>query len=277
VQKITAGGGGAFLHPTHEDDFSRLTEETITETAVPRSFEAKATYPDMRRSARLTWGNLLFFFKNPRFGIVPALFYLLTCWLVSAAVGGSVPATPVRALIVTLDAFGGHPGLAIWTLGIVAMFLVFTDTHSRPYRVLGGLSHAVAHFAAMFYVGWGALSFADLLFPSDGFLRSLTAGVVTFAGGWVAGSVVVGVYLLISLNVFGRHSEEAFSGLRIEDFKHFLRLHIDREGTLTIWPIKVERVPRRWRTREPADDTLSRNVPVTPLEPELIEPPIVVR
>ena len=35
----------------------------------------------------------------------------------------------------------------------------------------------------------------------------------------------MGVYLLISLNVFGRHSEEAFSGLRIEDYKHFLRMH----------------------------------------------------
>ena len=65
----------------------------------------------------------------------------------------------------------------------------------------------------------------------------------------------MGVYLLISLNVFGRHSEEAFSGLRIEDYKHFLRLHIDRTGALTIWPIKIERVPRRWRDRAETDAT----------------------
>ena len=98
----------------------------------------------------------------------------------------------------------------------------------------------------------------------------------TFVGGWIVGSVIVGVYLLISVNVFGRHSEEAFSGLRIEDFKHFLRLHVGRDGALTIWPVKIERVPRRWRDRRDGDPTTSRVVPDEPLVPELIEPPIRV-
>jgi hypothetical protein len=277
VQKITAGGGGAFLHPTHEEDFSLLVEEPVTETAKARTFAVKTTYPDMKRSARLAWRNLFFLFRNPRFGIVPAALYLLTCWLVGSAVGDDVPSTPWRALRLTLDAFGEHPGLALWTMGIVAGFLAFTDTHSRAYRVIGGLSHAVAHFVAMFYVGWGVLDLADRLFHGDGFLRSLIAGAGIFAGGWVAGSIVVGVYLLISVNVFGRHSEEAFSALRIEDYKHFLRLHIDRLGTLTIWPIKIERVPRRWRSRQQTDATSSRHVPAAPITLELIEPPVVVR
>jgi Calcineurin-like phosphoesterase len=277
VQKITAGGGGAFLHPTHEDDFSLLVEDAVTDTAKARSFEVKATYPDMKRSARLAWGNLLFPFKNPRFGIVPATFYLLTCWLVGSAVDVAVPTTPLRALRLTLDAFGDHPGLALWTIGVVMCFLAFTDTHSRTYRAIGGLAHAVAHFVATFYVGWGAVVLAERLVPPDGFLRAVTAAGAIFAGGWVVGSLVVGLYLLISLNVFGRHSEEAFSGLRIEDYKHFLRLHIDRRGVLTIWPIKIERVPRRWRSREPADHTASHYVPDSRLPVELIEPPIVVR
>jgi hypothetical protein len=88
---------------------------------------------------------------------------------------------------------------------------------------------------------------------------------------------VVGVYLLISVNVFGRHSEEAFSALRIQDYKNFLRLHIDRTGTLTIWPIKIERVPRHWRNRTDADPTASQYVPEGPLTLELIESPIIVR
>jgi hypothetical protein len=46
----------------------------------------KATYPDMKRSARIAYGNLLFLFKNPRFGIVPAVLYLLTAWLVGSSV-----------------------------------------------------------------------------------------------------------------------------------------------------------------------------------------------
>ena len=277
VQKIIAGGGGAFLHPTHEEDVSLLTEDPVTDTSTARRFEVKATYPDMKRSARLAWGNLLFLFKNPRFGLVPAAFYLLTCWLVGASTGPARPTSPWRALLITLDTFGAHPGLALWMIGIVGMFLAFTDTYSKKYRVIGGLAHSVAHLVAMFYIGWSAHGLATWLYESDGFLFALTAGTMIFFGGWAAGSIIVGLYLLISLNVFGRHSEEAFSSLRIEDYKNFLRLHIDREGVLTIWPLKVERVPRGWRKRRDGDGTVSRYVPETPLTPELIEPPIVVR
>ena len=142
--------------------------------------------------------------------------------------------------------------------------------------MIGGLAHCAAHLAAMFYVGWGARLLADQFLPIDNILRSLTTGTVIFAGGWAAGSFVMGIYLLISLNVFGRHSEEAFSGLRIEDFKHFLRLHIDRAGALTIWPIRIERVPRRWRDRRETDGTQSRVVPDEPLVTDLIEPAIVL-
>jgi hypothetical protein len=274
VQKITAGGGGAFLQPTHEEDVSLLQEEAVTEDARARSFEVKATYPDMATSSRLAWRNLLFPFLNPAFGIVPASVYLMTAWLVGAAAGGATPESPRDALRVTLSAFQGHPGLTLWMLSIVASFLAFTDTHSRIYRVLGGSAHCAAHLATIFFLGWGARDIATRTLGLDGPLRSGAAGLGIFAGGWVVGSFLVGVYLLISVNVFGRHSEEAFSGLRVQDFKHFLRLHIGRDGALTIWPIKIERVPRRWRPRRDDDVTPSRVLPMDTLRPELIEPPI---
>jgi hypothetical protein len=47
--------------------------------------------------------------------------------------------------------------------------------------------------------------------------------------------------------VFGRHGNEAFSSLRIADYKHWLRLRIDSRGMLTIYAIAIDRVPRRWR------------------------------
>jgi hypothetical protein len=78
------------------------------------------------------------------------------------------------------------------------------------------------------------------------------------------------------VDVFGRHGEEAFSGLRIENYRHSLRLHIDRQGTLTIWPLEIECVPRRWCARRADDVTASRYVPDEPMTAELIEPPIVV-
>jgi hypothetical protein len=35
-----------------------------------------------------------------------------------------------------------QPGAALWLLGVAALFVVFTDTHSKTYRVAGGLAHA---------------------------------------------------------------------------------------------------------------------------------------
>ncbi len=274
VQKITAGGGGAFLQPTHEEDVSLLQEEAVTDDARARSFEVKATYPDMARSARLAWRNLLFPVLNPGFGIVPGAVYLMTAWLVGAAAGGETPTSVVEALWLTVSAFQGHPGLTLWMVAIAAAFLAFTDTHSRLYRLLGGLSHCAAHLAAVFFLGWGARDIATRWLGLDGPLRTGVAGLATFAGGWVVGSFIVGLYLLISVNVFGRHSEEAFSGLRVQDYKHFLRLHVGADGVLTIWPIKIERVPRQWRDRRDGDPTQSRVVPADALIPELIEPPI---
>jgi len=276
VQKITAGGGGAFLHPTHEEDVSRLTEEPITDEVRARTFEVRATYPSPRQSSRLAWGNLGFVWRNPRFGIVPATVYLMTAWLVGAAAGGAAPSTPWQALGVTVDAFSTHPGLALWCGAIGLVFLAFTDTHSRLYRVLGGAAHAAAHFTAMFYLGWGALDLAGRWLHAGGVVRAALAGAGTFAGGWIAGSIIMGLYLLVSVNVFGRHSEEAFSALRIEDYKSFLRLHVGADGRLTIWPLRLARVPRRWRDRRAGDATLSRVVPDEPLGVELIEPPIRV-
>lgn len=82
----------------------------------------------------------------------------------------------------------------------------------------------------------------------------------------------------MSLNVFGRHSNEAFSALRIEDYKNFLRLHIAKDGSLTVFPIGIERVPRRWKptgSASPYDPQLEPDDPAaTP--PHLIEPPVVV-
>ena len=99
----------------------------------------------------------------------------------------------------------------------------------------------------------------------------LSVLVVSGIGGYLVGSFIMGVYLYVSLHVFGRHSNEAFSALKIEDYKNFLRMHSDKSGGLTIYPIKIETVPRDWADKgeyfKPSGGTA----------PELIEAPIVVR
>jgi Calcineurin-like phosphoesterase len=278
IQKITAGGGGGFLNATHDEDVTTLEEERAGTDEPRRRFTLKATYPDVRQSHRLSYGNLLFVFKNPRFGVVPALIYLMTVWMVSATIVHPRPTSLFEALAITVQAWNRNPSLTLWALFVTAIFVVFTDTHSRLYRWLGGLAHAAAHWSAMFAVGWAAMLAARSVSPAWPPLRFFIVGVLVGAGGWILGSVLMGLYLLISLNVFGRHSQQAFAALRIEDFKHFLRLHIGADGALTIYPIRIDRVPRRWREPdETSGGSPSRLVPETPLEPALIEPPIVVR
>ena len=68
--------------------------------------------------------------------------------------------------------------------------------------------------------------------------------------GAVVGSFILGVYLFVSIDVMGRHSNEAFSSLRIQDYKQWLRLRIDASGALTIYAIAIDRVPRRWRAQQ---------------------------
>ena len=154
--------------------------------------------------------------------------------------------------------------------------MFFTDTHSPLYKWAGGLLHAFAHYTALFYVGWGSAFLVYQLYPTSPVMQLLVGAGLVFGLGWILGSVIVGLYLLVSLRIFGRHAEEAFSALRIQDHKNFLRLRIGEDGSLTLYPIGIERVPRRWRERrdDEAGLTPSRFVPEDGTPPRLIEPPI---
>ena len=277
MQKITAGGGGAFLHPTHDDDVSIITESENEAGGKPRSFVLRAEYPDARTSNRLAWGNLFFFWKNPKFGMVPAVLYLLTVWLVGAALSGQRPTGVLDALHMTLEAFRLNPGLTIWMLALIVIFVVFTNSRLRIYRWIGGFLHFLAHWNAIFLIGLVSGVMSQAVVPHgwevmDFFVQA----IIVFVGGWLLGSLIMGLYLLVSLNIFGRHSEEAFSSMKIEDYKHFLRLHISGDGTLTIYPIAIGHTPRRWRDRKPGEEGVSRVLPNEPFTPGLIEPPIVL-
>jgi hypothetical protein len=60
----------------------------------------------------------------------------------------------------------------------------------------------------------------------------------------IVAPTIMGLYLLLMLNGFGKHWNEAYSSLRIADFKGFLRLKIAKNGDLTVYPVVIESVPR---------------------------------
>jgi len=268
IQKITAGGGGAHLFPTHGSDVSELAN----------GFYLRKSFPPEGESKKLTWGNLAFLRHNPWFGSATALLYLLTAWSVKAPVGTFGIRQIGSALKTTISTALASPEAMFWILFIFGGFLFFTDTYSRLYKWVGGALHGLSHLLCAFFIGWGAtyvgVSCLGLTFGSP--WQLLLAGVIILVAGWIGGSVVMGLYLLISLNGFGRHHDKAFSSMSIPDWKHFLRLHIGAAGRLTIFPIGIRRVARDW---EHAPAGVSPEfVPKDPkaTEPELIEPAISV-
>ncbi len=276
VQKVTASGGGAFLHPTFGENVALLAELPEPGGQPGRRFALRASFPSPERSRRLVWGNLLFVFKNPWFGILPGTLYLLGAWIMGATLRWQPPRGMLHALLQTARALRDNPDVFLVFASVLAAFVFFTDTRSPLYKWIGGLLHAFTHYAALFYLGWGSVISVYWWFPESPLLQLLVGASLVFWLGWVLGSIIVGLYQLLSLAAFGRHSQEAFSSLRIEDYKNFLRLRIAEDGSLTLYAIGIERVPRRWRARLPeeAEDVPSRFEPEDGTPPRLIEPPL---
>lgn len=270
IQKIIAGGGGAFLHPTHGQNVKKLSN----------GFESQGpSYPKEDVSRKLAWGNLGFFWLNPMFGLVTGFFYVMTAWSVMADIYCLGPSEWFQAITITINSALQSPTAFFWCVALFLGIWLFTDTHSKPYRLIAGTVHGLTHLLAVFFLGWTAayycIEYLELEFKSTGQL--IATGVLIGLGGYFIGPFIMGVYLLVSLNVFKRHSNEAFSSLRIEDWKSFLRFHIDSEGTLTIYPIGIGVIPRRWKHISNGSGT-SEVIPDDPkaTAPELIEPGIRV-
>lgn len=274
VHKITAGGGGAFLHPTHGEVADKL----------PEGFKLENSFPATDQSRRLCLKNFLFLLFNPSFGVLTAALYLLTAWSVMEDLSVFGISQWPQALKASVKAAMLNPFAVFWILAVFGGFWLFTDTHSRAYRWIAGTLHGLAHLTAVFLIGWFA-TYLSVYYqpPFQSFWQLILVFVLIVGLGWIVGSTIMGVYLYVSLNWFGRHSNEAFSSLKIQGWKNFLRMKIDSDGTLWIYPIGLKTVPTKWKhwkrrtgpARRPDQSRHSDYEPRDgPLEPTLIEGPI---
>ncbi|KAL0369022.1 UNVERIFIED_CONTAM: hypothetical protein Scaly_1121100 [Sesamum calycinum] len=70
-------------------------------------------------------------------------------------------------------------------------------------------------------------------------------------------SLVFGSYLYICINWFHIHFDEAFSSLRIANYKSFTRFHITSKGDLEVFTLAVDKVPKAWKL-DPSWDSESK-------------------
>ena len=243
-QLITAGGGGAFLHPTHNLP-KRLGKELKPhpDSDVPE-FERVSTSPTRAQSLRLLWRTLLMPLINPEFAALIGVVPILLLWSMQPALSGgrSTLADAIqRASLGDLArALADSPGSVVIAALIVLAMVGFAKARGLK-KWVPGVAHGLAQVTVMLMAIWLAGRVSGLLALRGFLLTLLLLGLVAVLGG-TAAALVFGVYFLGANRLLGMHDNEAFSALRIRDFKNFLRLHFDESGGLTIYPVGVERV-----------------------------------
>ncbi|HEU5159390.1 MAG TPA: hypothetical protein VFU43_20505 [Streptosporangiaceae bacterium] len=261
-QLVTCGGGGAYLVGTdHLPDRTTVPpQQTITRgRSTPRSYELAAAYPAQRASRRLGWGIFARLPRiNPGFaGLVGLMQTLLMLAFVTSPGRWITPAT-----------VAGVGAVFAGTL----LFAMVLGTRGRRHWI-AGVAHALPHIGLGLAgaAAWSALPLDDLPNPWS----TLLAFVVYLPVIGVLDAWLVGAYLLIAryadVNV-----NELYAGLGIDDHKSFLRLHIDRDGALTIYPVTVETVARSWRADPTGPPDAPWIVPDQTVRTRLAEPPVVV-
>ena len=283
-QKITAGGGGAFLHPTHAPEAKKLLD----------GYEEKKSFPDERTSRALARMNLMLIQHSPWFGLITGTLYLVLALAAYAEVGGMGLSRFPEVLSAVAHAMVLRPLTLLMGVATIGSLAAFADVAFGRWRFVMGSLHALGHIVGAFICAWFASYLtvsvlgicpqlaADGVNCADGWLhlagKFLLSVGLTFVSGFLLGPFVTGFYLWVSVNVFLAHSNEAFGSLALPDWKNFLRLRIDPDGSLNIFPVGVERVPRKWKAThagpyapafEPDDPQAS--------EPRLIEEPLRVR
>jgi hypothetical protein len=240
---ITCGGGGAYLYPTHRlpSELTVPPAKSRVRNASPKAvFTKEATFPTAATSRRFAAG---IFGRLPRrnfgFATMIGLIHLLlmlgysnALQRVDSGVTRSLVTIPLVVMIVVV-------------LGATVAFAAPSSGEERGLKHwLLGSFHGLAHLA----LGFGGAKLWVELPPHDwGFpLPLLAAMVVYLPPVMLVSSLLVGLYLLVASG-FDVNLNELFAAQGIIDAKSFLRIHIARDGSLTIYPIGVDRVGREWR------------------------------
>lgn len=303
TQFIIAGGGGAFLHPTHHLNNMITASWVGTKQVLHLNTEPggdheltndEACYPDKITSRRLAWGNLAFPALNWDFCLVLGTLYW-TASLVLLAFSDANAEHPAGFLShanATLKSIIASPAFLVMSLVLVCVFQQYADLKKSVWKWIVGICHAMLHCATI-VLAMSVVSALLMVLPQ--WLPELVrwSGSILPAGWWhfigfgagmivsgFVGGLIWGLYLLVALFRYNIHYNDGFSSMRLDGYRHFLRMKI-KGDTLTIFPIGLDRAPSRddWEFNE-SYKTGDQNEPViapkTPFELRLIEGPVEI-
>jgi hypothetical protein len=258
---ITSGGGGSFLHGTLELKSEIKARWLKDEEAT---LELKTCYPTKKESEKLLDGNRKFGVLNPGLTWALATLYLIYSFALTSRPHWDV------ALIEFLILAGGLWGYSRYQEGYFAakLFLAAGAQALVHMLVIGALSLLAFEInEKILRIEWHWLFW--LIYLS---LFAFTAG------RWAAGQIF-GWSLLITCRYFNMNHNDAFSAMKLDSHRHFLRLRIIGD-TVTVFPIKIDKAPDRneWKLNPKHETDKSASVfrPEPAMRPELIENPIEI-
>jgi hypothetical protein len=279
LHKITAGGGGAFLHPTHdlptELDLTVDVEAAALGEPDARDedrFALAQRYPDERRSWRLALQALQLPLRHPWFICVGAVFNVMLLWTNQFGIRSLGP----RRVPPTFEASAQRSGwedlllgmvrspaaaLVMILLGIALIGLADYPARLHDHRVrkwicrgLLGLTHLAVQIAAVLGVALLSINLAERVPTRFGF--TLSTSLIDAVLGGIASAFVLGAYFALANMLPGLrvHGNETFSAARLNGYKNFLRLHLDEEGRLTVYALGIDHVSQSWMPNPDATD-----------------------
>jgi hypothetical protein len=275
---ITCGGGGAYLYATH-----RLPEQIdvppkatlVRKTSPSKQYQLAAAYPTKSRSRQLAagvFGRLPW--RNPGFSTLLGTVHLLLMLAFAGAFQRNVGAERMSGAEQRLFTIPVVL-MAVVVLGAAVAFAMPPRAGNRRLKHwLLGIGHGAAHLGlgALGAWAWLRLPLHELDWP----LPLLAATLIYLPVSGLLASEIVAGYLLVA-SVFDVNVNELFAAQGIFDQKSFLRLRFDPDGTLTIYPIALDRAGRRWRAAPTAPADKPWVEPTHPLTVRLAEDPIRLR
>jgi hypothetical protein len=295
TQRITAGGGGAYLFATHQmpdaltlNEGKVQVEDQLQDRKV--EYRLKSTFPSQGRSRLQSFGALALPFRSWRFGIfLAAPLYTLYAWTLQSAsrLRTTKPSfiEEIRGMTNfgdVVSSFGNvlaqSPVSLHFTLLILLGTIAFCDTKRTLVKWGAGLLHGLSHIGLALLLIWAFASWNSRHIPAGvhpaWHLLAFIAEMLV--AGCLLGGALMAVYLLLCSFLGRFHTNEVFSSQRLQGFKNFLRLHIDPQGQLTLYPVGVRKTCTDWELQPGGRLCDPWWMPKRKIEPELIEPPISI-
>jgi len=287
---ITAGGGGAFLHPTHHLNDSLRTIWAQTEQTLKIGHDSgvgdtkKAFYPPQEASRRLALGNFGFVTKNWEFCLVIGLLYWI-CALLMLAWSSYGESGGIGAFLSRvgnqITNICSTPIFIIIALALLAALYNAADIKFVARKRVAAFIHFLAHLTLM-VIGTAFVSITVIGLKSvfaGKILYFVALGIGMILSGFIGG-LIWGFYLAVVSWLWGDEANNAFSALRLDSFRHFIRLKIEGDE-ITIYPIGIDKSPKRedWEFNDSYKEG-TQDIPVVipkkGLKQHLIEEPVVI-